>query len=218
MSTSPAIAATGLCRRYAARWALRGVDLRVERGRALMIVGANGAGKTTLVRVLGTALRPTQGSLELLGCAEPRDARPKVALLSHADGHYDDLTARENLAFAARAGGADADALLERVGLAARRHDVVRTFSAGMRKRLSFARLLCKRADLVLLDEPYAGMDPAGHAFVDGLLRELRAGGTTVVLSTHQVARGAELCDDAVRLDAGKVAWAGPARLALESA
>jgi heme exporter protein A len=217
VTDTPAILATGLHRRYAGRWALRGVDLRVERGRAVMIVGANGAGKTTLVRILGTALRPTKGSLQLLGHRDPRDARPKVAMLSHTDGHYDELTARENLAFAAHAGKTDPDAILARVGLDARAHDLVRTFSAGMRKRLAFARLLCKDAELVLLDEPYAGLDPAGARFVDDLLRELRERRVTVVLSTHQVERGGGLCDDAVKLDSGRVSWTGPAAHAVNA-
>lgn len=178
-----------------------------------MVVGHNGAGKTTLVRVLSTALAPSRGTLELFGSPAGPAARPRVGLLSHADGHYDDLTARENLDLALRLGSvreSDAGALLERVGLGGRGGDLVRSFSAGMRKRLAFARLLARSPELVLLDEPYAQLDPAGHAFVDGLLAEFRAAGRTVVVSTHQVARARDLCDEAVLLADGRVRWTGP--------
>ncbi|MDP2306646.1 MAG: ABC transporter ATP-binding protein [Pseudomonadota bacterium] len=219
---APVVVAQKLARRHAGRWALRGVDLELEPGRALMIVGPNGSGKTTLIRLLGTALAPTSGSLRLFG-GPAEAARPRVAMLSHADNHYDDLSARENLLVSARLAassvgrrfantpGPDIEAVLATVGLSARADDVVRTFSAGMRKRLAFARLLWKRADLVLLDEPYAGLDPAGGRLVDTLVHDLRATGTTVVLSTHQIARGASLCDDAVLLEAGRVKWRGKA-------
>lgn len=178
-----------------------------------MIIGANGSGKTTLIRLLGTALSPTSGTLRLFG-GSPEAARPRVAMLSHADQHYDDLSARDNLLIADRLApraGTDVGAVLEAVGLGPRADDIVRTFSQGMRKRLAFARLLWKRAELVLLDEPYAGLDPAGGRFVDTLVRDLRASGTTVVLSTHQVSRGAALCDDAVLLEGGRVKWRGKA-------
>ena len=212
---APVVTAEKLARRHAGRWALRGVDLSIEAGRAMMVIGSNGSGKTTLIRLLGTALAPSSGSLRLFGEPIGPSVRARVAMLSHADHHYDDLSARENLRIAAALGprraGFDVDALLARVGLAPRADDVVRTFSAGMRKRLAFARLLGKSAELVLLDEPYAGLDPAGARFVDGLLGELRDSGTTVVVSTHQVTRVAALCDDAVLLDAGRVSWRGKA-------
>jgi heme exporter protein A len=210
----PVVLTEGLKRRQGTRWALRGVDIAVAAGRALMICGANGSGKTTLLRLVGTAIRPTAGTLRLFGASDLESVRPRVGLLSHADHHYDDLSARENLLIAIRLGAhRDADPLpvLARVGLAERADDVVRGFSQGMRKRLSFARLLLKQAELVLLDEPYAGLDPAGALFVDGLVAELRAAGRTVLLSTHQVSRGAALCDDAVLLEAGRVRWAGKA-------
>ncbi len=178
-----------------------------------MLCGPNGAGKTTLVRLLGTALSPTAGTLELFGVSAGEGVRHRVGMLSHADHHYDELTARENLQLAHDLGAARVSVsdTLARVGLAERADDAVRGFSAGMRKRLAFGRLLARQTDLVLLDEPYAGLDPAGAAFVDELLRAWRAAGTTVVVSTHQVQRVAPLCDRAVVLDSGRVAWTGPA-------
>jgi ABC-2 type transport system ATP-binding protein len=208
-----AIVARGLARRLGTRWALRGVDLDIPRGRMVMIAGPNGAGKTTLVRVLATALRPTRGTLALLGAPADDPPRRDIGMVSHADHHYDSLTGRENLQLAADLGATRAppDAVLARVGLAARADDPVATYSAGMRKRLAFARLLAKAPTLVLLDEPYAGMDPQGAALVDSLLAQWRADGTTVIVSTHQLGRVAPACDDAVLLRDGRVAWQGPA-------
>jgi ABC-type multidrug transport system ATPase subunit len=134
-------------------------------------------------------------------------------LLSHADGHYDELSGRDNLQLARELGSlpGDVDAVLDAVGLAGRAGDAVRGYSAGMRKRLSFARLLLKRARVVFLDEPYAALDPGGHALVDRVLADLRNAGATVLVSTHQLARVAALADEALRLDGGRLAWRGPA-------
>lgn len=213
----PAVLARGVSRRQGGRWALRGVDLQVETGEVRMIVGANGAGKTTLVRVLATALAPTSGSLELLG-GEPLPARPRVGMLSHADHHYDELSARENMLLAARLCGRSAERVrdvLAQVGLEGREDEPVRGFSAGMRKRLAFARLLLKAPALVLLDEPYAGLDAAGAALVDGLLASWPSSQegdpVTVIVSTHQLARVAPRCSQATLLAGGRVSWTGPA-------
>ena len=224
---APVVLAEGLARCQGTRWALRGVDLRIPAGRIVMVCGANGSGKTTLIRLLGTALSPTKGTLQLFGgrFGEPTgpDVRARVAMLSHADHHYDDLTAQEHLDLVAallpaRSDRPTAADLLARVGLSARSGSLVRTFSAGMRKRLAFARLLQKQADLVLLDEPYAALDPQGAALVDSLLDEFRDQGRTVLTSTHQVERAAARAEHAVRLDGGRVTWAGPARDAASSA
>lgn len=219
MTDFPAVETKGLARRHGGRWALRGLDFRLERGRALMVFGHNGAGKTTLIRLLGTALRPTAGKVSIFGQALGEEVRPRIAMLSHADHHYDDLSAWENLQLAVRLGpdrGGDARAVLEEVGLGDRADDVVGTFSAGMRKRLAFARLMWKNADLVLLDEPYAGLDPAGARLVDSLILRLKERGTTVMVSTHQVDRMAALCDDALLLEGGRLKWFGPASEAPE--
>ena len=216
-SASPAAAAVsakGVGRRMGGAWALRSVDLEVPVGRTCMLFGANGAGKTTLIRLLGTAIRPSLGTLRLFGGPAPA-ARARIGMLSHADHHYDDLSAAENLRLGAMlsdpARVAHIPAVLAEVGLGARADDAVRGFSAGMRKRLAFARLLLKDPELILLDEPYAQLDPAGHELVDRLLRGWRGAGRTVLVSTHQVARVSALCEEAVQLDRGVVAWQGPA-------
>jgi len=212
-SLSPVIEAEQLCRRFGRRWAFARVDLQVAAGESLLVVGANGSGKTTLLRVLGTVLRPSQGNLRLFGtdpAQDPVAVRRRLALLSHHSGLYEDLSARDNLGVIARLGdhGAhDAAALLEQVGLDDR-PDPIRAFSAGMRKRLQVATLLLQRPELVLLDEPFAALDPAGVDDVAALLRGL---GATLVVTSHRIAKAARLCDRAVLLEDGLPRWTGPA-------
>ncbi|MGH9885956.1 MAG: ATP-binding cassette domain-containing protein, partial [bacterium] len=129
---------------------------------------------------------------------------------------YSGLTAIENLQVASRYLGRDASppglsGLLSRVGLFERAHDAVATFSAGMRKRLSLARLLLQDPSVVFLDEPYGELDPAGFALVDGLLADWRERGATVLLSTHLLERGRALGDLALVLESGRLTWQGPA-------
>jgi heme exporter protein A len=156
-------------------------------------------------------------SVEGLDISDRRDeVRRRVGLLSHASYLYEALTALDNLRVAARFLGRDArrPALLEELramGLADRADDPVSTFSAGMRKRLTFARVLLQQPSLVLLDEPYGQLDPPGFRLVDDVVRGLRARGATVVMATHQLERGAALCDHGLVLERGRVAWTGPA-------
>jgi heme exporter protein A len=217
MVASPDIEAKNLARRYGRRWALADVSFSLAGGQVLMLAGPNGSGKTTLLRTLATAIRPDGGSATIGGfdvAREREDVRRLVALLSHASYLYDSLTARENLAIAAdhlERSRAGIDALLDRVALGRRADDVVATFSAGMRKRLSFARMLLQEPRVAFLDEPYGQLDPEGFILVDNVVRELKASGTTVVMATHQLARAATLADDALLLKAGRVVWHGNA-------
>jgi heme exporter protein A len=184
-----------------------------------MVAGRNGSGKSTLLRVLATAIRPTRGSARVAGfdlVADPDDVRRRTALLGHASYTYDALTALENLRITARflrrPHTRDAlRALLDDVGLAERSDDAVDTFSAGMRRRLALARVLMQEAEVVLLDEPYGQLDPPGFRLVDRLLGRLREDGRSVLMATHLLERGADLCDEALVLEAGRVAWGGPA-------
>lgn len=204
-----------LARRYGRRWALSDVSIEVPAGSVMMVAGRNGSGKSTLFRVLATAIRPDHGSATIGGfdvVRQKEDVRRLTALLSHQSYLYESLTARENLqVFADHLGRPLDGSLLERVGLAARANDAVSTFSAGMRKRLSFARILLQEPRLVMLDEPYGQLDPPGFALVDEVVRELKARGTTVLMATHQLDRGAKLADLAMFLEQGRVQWVGPA-------
>lgn len=209
----PVIAAESVGRRLGGRWALRDISIQVYRGESVMLRGPNGSGKTTLLRVLASALSPTVGVVRAFG-GHPRDHRGSIGLLSHADGHYDELSGRDNLMLAKSLGSLEGEVpyLLHRVGLNARANDPVRVYSAGMRKRLAFARLLLKNPALVLLDEPYAALDTDGHDFVDLLLGSLRSEGRTVIISTHQVRRVGAMCSREIRLESGRVVALDPSQ------
>jgi heme exporter protein A len=213
-----AVAVAGLCRRYGRRWALTDVSFEVPEGALVMVTGRNGSGKSTLLRVLATAIRADRGTVHVLGRDVREDTdgvREKVALLGHRTHLYEPLSALENLELVARFLGRDARreallARLEEVGLADRGDDPVQTFSAGMRQRLALARVLQQEARVVLLDEPYGHLDPPGFLLVDGLLQRLRRQGATVLMATHLLRRGRNLCSRALVLEGGYLVFAGP--------
>ncbi len=213
MPTSPpALEIEDISKRFGARWAVSRLSYTLPAGRSLLLTGHNGSGKTTLLRMIATATFPSAGKIKVFGqeTREHRDAlRSDVSLLSHASFLYDDLTAAQNLMLLARfLGIAEAKelvpALLERIGLTARADSPVRQFSAGMRKRLTIARLLMKKPKLALFDEPFGELDPAGILQMENLLRELQAGGTTVVLATHLVEQGQALTQERLHLEQGR--------------
>jgi heme exporter protein A len=212
-SRPPAVETSELARLFAGSPALAGVSLRIEGGRTVALLGSNGAGKTTLLRILATIIRSSYGTARIDGLDVVRDAdlvRERVAYLSHATGLYDDLTARENLDFAARLlGTEDRAARVERaladVGLAPRGGDRVRGFSAGMRKRLALGRILLGTPSLVLLDEPYAALDVDGMGLVDQLLAAWREVGVSVLVASHATDRLTAFLDGSVLLDQGLV-------------
>jgi heme ABC exporter ATP-binding subunit CcmA len=210
------VVAEGLRRSYAGAPVLAGVDLVVEGGECVALLGANGAGKTTLLRVLATLLRPGAGRLVLFGedaAARPPSVLRRIGYVGHESACYGDLTAAENLAFYAELYGV-ADGRAAEVlawsglgGVAARRP--VRTFSRGMLQRLALARALLHRPELLLLDEPFSGLDPRATAALEALLAELRAAGHAIVLATHDTARVAAIATRAVILHGGRIAWEG---------
>jgi len=217
MAATLSISAQNLGRRYGRRWALIDVSFQLAAGSVLMVAGRNGSGKSTLFRILSTVIRPDMGSAEVGGFDVARqryDVRKLVALLSHHSYLYEALTARENLGVVADHLGVSREAiprLLERVALGKRADDAVSTFSAGMRKRLSFARVLLQQPSIVLLDEPYGQLDPEGFLLVDQVVRELKERGTTILMATHQLERGSALADRALFLEQGRVTWEGAA-------
>ena len=214
-----ALDACGLARRYGKRWAVAGVNVRLEKGRSLLVAGHNGAGKTTLLRLLATTLQPTLGSLAVEGIdprVHPLRSRRKVAMLAQRNGHYLELSAIDNLRIAQRLMGMgrndkQALSLLKRVALEDRAEERVRHFSAGMKKRLAFAKVLLKDSPIVLLDEPYGQLDPAGIEFVDQLTRQLLVAQKTVVMVTHLVERASSLLERGLLLDQGEMKWVGEA-------
>ena len=190
---------------------LSGVDLDIERASLTVLTGANGAGKTSLLRLLGGLAPLSAGEGRVAGVdlarGERRDLRRRVGWLGHEGSFYDDLSAKENLTFAARAlrlhvGGLDQ--ALARVGLAGRAATPSRALSAGQRRRLALAWLLVRRAELWLLDEPYAALDDEGRVLFDDVIDAAIEGGATVVLSAHQ-AFGARRPATLVRLAGGRV-------------
>jgi heme exporter protein A len=207
-----ALALHDVSKRYGRRWALARLTYALPAGRSLLLTGHNGSGKTTLLRLVATALSPTAGRVEVLGrdvVANREAVRRDVALLSHASFLYEDLTAQQNLVVLARLLGIPspqdaASALLTRVGLTRRSDTPVRSFSAGMRKRLAIARLLLKAPSIALLDEPFGELDPQGIRDMEAIIAELKAGGVTVILATHLVEQGLSLCEERLHLQDGR--------------
>jgi ABC-type multidrug transport system ATPase subunit len=209
-TSGDAVHLTRVTRLFDGLAAISQVSLDVARGEVVWLRGSNGSGKTTLLRVIATAISPTYGGGSVLGLdlVKQRAAiRTRTDLLGHQSRMYDELTASENLRFACDLFGVDArgiPAALERVGL----QDVggVRTgnFSQGMRQRLALARCIVRAPRLILLDEPYAGLDVDARVVVDDLLGGARASGQTVLLASHE-APPPHLVDRCVYVDAGRL-------------
>jgi len=198
----------GLEKRFGAVAALRGVDLELEAGGALAILGPNGAGKSTLLRILAGLAHASAGEVEL---DSPREPRAGVGYLGHATLLYPELSARENLVFAGRMArvaepGARADQLLEEEGLADVAGRRAGGFSRGMAQRLSIARARVHDPELMLLDEPYTGLDRRSTERLTSRLCELRESGRSMVLVSHDIAQASRLASRAVILVRGRIA------------
>lgn len=233
---SPALSLAGVEKRFGAVVALAGLDLTVPRGLVFALLGPNGAGKTTTVRIALGLTRPDRGEVEVLGAnpADPR-IRRRVGLAPQSIALYGELSARENLSLFGRLAGfrgaalaARIDALLERVGLSERAEEPVRGFSGGMQRRLNLAAALVHDPELVILDEPTAGVDPQSREAIFALIRELCAEGKTVLFSTHYLEEAERLADRVAIVDHGRTVacdtvptlierFAGPPRLVVES-
>jgi heme exporter protein A len=209
------IEVSNLGKSFGPRAALAGVDLSIGAGEFVTLMGPNGAGKTTFLRILATLARPTSGTVRVAGLDPARDGtrvRQRIGFLSHRTLLYEDLTAEQNLRFYARMydlddGPACVQDLLQRVGLATRRHDLVRTFSRGMQQRLALARAVLHRPQVLLLDEPYTGLDPLAAQALTGLLAELTGEGCTTLLTTHDLGRGLEVGRRVVVLARGRLVY-----------
>jgi ABC-2 type transport system ATP-binding protein len=214
MHDEPAVQVAGLVKRYGARTAVNGLDLAVPRGTVTAVLGPNGAGKTTTVEVCEGYRRPDGGTATVLGLDPVTQAgllRPRIGVMLQSGGVYAGARAEEMLRHVAalHARPVDPGVLIERLGLESCGRTPYRRLSGGQQQRLALAMAVVGRPELVFLDEPTAGLDPqARHATWD-LIRELRADGTTVVLTTHFMDEAEQLADEVVIIDAGRAIAAG---------
>ncbi len=207
-----------LTKAYGLQPVLRKIDLSIERGEFVALLGANGSGKSTLLRLLCALSKPTAGTLKVGGWELPKEAaavRSQIGLVSHKSLVYDNLTANENLLFFARIYGLDdidgrIKRGLERVGLGKRGGDLVRTYSRGMLQRLSIARALLHDPDVLLLDEPYTGLDQDASGILDNLLQQAHGDGKTIVMVTHELDRAQRLAQRAIIISRGTIVLDAP--------
>jgi heme exporter protein A len=198
---------------------LKDLDLDLKKGEFAVIFGPNGAGKTTLLKLISTLIEPTGGSVFVFGfniAEEPENARREIGMLSHDSYLYGDLTAKENLRFFGQMYGIKGQELgerishlLEDVGLITKADERVSTFSRGMKQRLSIARALLHRPSLLLLDEPYTGLDPGASLVFENLLKSPEFQGSTKLMVSHDLERGFALCNRVLVLNKGKFVYDG---------
>jgi|SRR5579872_1932891 len=200
-------------KRYGMRLALRGVSLTIAPGECVALVGHNGSGKTTLLKIAAQLTRPTRGKIDFFAGETSiplEDVKSRIGMVGHHTLLYEELTAEENLIFFAKLFGLSDPAgkarlALEPVGLSGRATDVVRTFSRGMRQRLSIARALLAGPGLLLLDEAGTGLDPEGQQWLGAAIKSLRDTGCTVLMSTHGRNETQGAVTRAIRLEGGKI-------------
>jgi len=202
-----------LVKRFGPKVVLRGLDFEVESGEFVALLGPNGAGKTTFLRILASLSRPVMGTVNIAGYQLPNQAaavRRRLGVVSHLPLLYGDLTAEENLRFYGRMYGISEmetriTEVLEMIGLAPRRRDLVRTFSRGMQQRLAIGRAVLHDPEVMLFDEPHTGLDQDACEMLDTVLREVAARGRTVVMTSHDLARTADLASRFDVLSKGKI-------------
>jgi heme ABC exporter ATP-binding subunit CcmA len=212
---APMVEIRGLKKTFGLKPVLRGIDLVIQPGEAMALLGANGAGKTTLLRLLAGLAKPGVGTIRIAGLSvalHPRQVQRLIGYVGHQPYLYEELTALENLLFFGRMYTVEqaelrAHALLQRVGLAKRMQERVGTFSRGQLQRLAWARALLHSPRLLLLDEPDTGLDQEGQGLVDILLREHCQQGGSSIFTTHQLERAAVLSDSIVMLQRGRVIY-----------
>jgi heme exporter protein A len=202
-----------LTKRFGPKIVLRGLDFQVEPGEFVALLGPNGAGKTTFLRILASLSRPLLGDVIIAGYRLPSQAaevRQRLGVVSHLPLLYGDLTAEENLRFYGRMYSISnmehrISEVLEMVGLEKRRRDLVRTFSRGMQQRLAIGRAVLHDPDVMLFDEPHTGLDQDACVMLDTVLQEVAARGRTVVMTSHDLARTADLASRFDVLSRGKI-------------
>ncbi|MEA3199478.1 MAG: type transport system ATP-binding protein [Thermoplasmata archaeon] len=206
--------ARGLTKRYGTLTAVDGLTFALPRSGVIGFVGPNGAGKTTTIRMLMGLIRPTGGEASVLGASvrRPQDYLPRVGALIESPAFYPQLSGRRNLRALAMLGGQDlarVETLLAQVGLAQRGDDAYGSYSLGMKQRLGIAAALLPDPELLILDEPTNGLDPAGIREIRTLLRSLGDAGKTVFVSSHLLAEIQRMCDRLLILRTGKIIFDG---------
>ena len=214
---SAIIEAEGLSKAFGGMPVLRSLNFNVRRGEFVALLGANGSGKSTLLRLLSGLSKPTAGAIRIGGWEMPREAmalRSQIGLVAHQPLLYENLTARENLEFFGKLYGIGIDErerriaeALQSVGLTKRAGGLVRAFSRGMKQRLSIARATLHQPDILLLDEPYSGLDQAAIERLDELLSTATEDGGTIIMSTHQLERIPRQARRALVLARGRIAF-----------
>jgi len=207
------IQAEGLKKSFGNFDALRGVDLHIKRGEFMTLFGPNGAGKTTLIKLLATLTSPTSGTLSVYGYDVRKDVnniRSVIGVISHDPYLYDNLSAFENIKFFGTLYGLDdvdnrARSVIKQVGLEKRMNDLVRTFSRGMKQRLTVARAIVHEPKILLLDEPYTGLDQHGAQIFGEMLSDLKSQRRTILMTTHNIDEGLDLSDRIGILAKGKI-------------
>lgn len=202
-----------LVKRFGLKTVLQGLDFEVQPGEFVALLGPNGAGKTTFLRILASLSRPAMGEVRVVNYRLPQQAaavRRILGVVSHLPLLYGDLTAEENLRFYGRIYGIQkleqrVQEVLELIGLDARRRDLVRTFSRGMQQRLAIGRAVLHDPELMLFDEPHTGLDQDACQMLDNVLREVAARGRTVVMTSHDLARAADLASRFDVLSRGRI-------------
>ena len=198
---------------------LKNLDLDLKKGEFTVIFGPNGAGKTTLLKLIATLIEPGEGSLIINGldsAEEPEKVRKEIGMLSHESYLYGELTAEENLLFFGKMYGLGKQELetrtaylLKEVGLETKADERVSTFSRGMKQRLSIARALIHEPSLLLLDEPYTGLDPKASSVFEHILKSPSFEGSSKIMVSHDLERGFALCDRILVLKAGRIVYDG---------
>ncbi len=202
-----------LVKRFGPKVVLRSLDFQVEPGEFVALLGPNGAGKTTFLRILASLSRPLAGSVRIAGYRLPEQAsavRRRLGVVSHLPLLYGDLTAEENLRFYGRMYSVSnleqrINEVLKIVGLYRRRLDLVRTYSRGMQQRLAIGRAVLHDPEVMLFDEPHTGLDQDACTMLDSVLQEVAARGRTVVMTSHDLVRAADLASRFDVLSRGKI-------------
>ena len=198
---------------------LDNVNFSVKSGEFLTIVGPNGAGKTTLIKIMATLVNATGGTVEIGGFdvkKSPEKVRGIIGVISHNTYLYNELTAGENLKFFGKMyaipdSDKRVDEVLGETGLSDRKHDRVGTFSRGMKQRLSIARAILHKPSVLLLDEPYTGLDQQASASLESVLNSLTGSGITTIMISHDLKRGLALADQVMIMASGTVTYHAPA-------